>query len=394
MIVYSHFQRGIAIWALLLLLSGMAGMLVYPLVGREFSSQASLHKTMTALAKAEQALLAYAQQPLGTTPCELNCPRPGDLPCPDRNNDGIAETSCSNSARLGRLPWKTLGLGDLRDGSGERLWYAVSERYKNNPRLRPLNLDTQGSWSVMANSGPTWDANVGNGVVAVVIAPMQPLLRQDGWQQRRLQLDDGAKEYLDSDGTLDNANPTEYSDHGFVMSPPTTQFNDVVWPISASRMHQVMQKQVLSELKRAFTCTSRPCAPLPVPASISDTSCLGAQSLQAGQCMSAQTTTLGRLPVDGDLHGPLANQATLDGQAMHHWFQQNGWREQVFYLPRSSQVLLIVSGEMLAGQLRQTATQKSEYANFIEMSTVAALGLTGVTAWDAPSNDELEQIAR
>jgi hypothetical protein len=32
--------------------------------------------------------------------------------------------------RLGRLPWKTLGLPDLRDGHGERLWYAVSTKYK------------------------------------------------------------------------------------------------------------------------------------------------------------------------------------------------------------------------------------------------------------------------
>lgn len=393
MIAYGNSQRGIAILALLVLLSGIAGMLVYPLLGREVSSQASLHQTKAVLAKAEQALLAYAQQPLGTTPCELNCPRPGDLPCPDRNNDGIAETSCSNSARLGRLPWKTLGLGDLRDGSGERLWYAVSERYKNNPRLRPLNLDTQCSWSVMATNGPTWNASLGSGVVAVVIAPMQPLLRQDGWQQRRLQPGDGAKEYLDIEGSLDNANPTEYSNHGFAMAPASAQFNDVVWPISSSRMHQVMQKQVLSELKRAFTCTATPCAVLPAPASIADASCLGTQSLQAGQCLSAQST-LGRLPVDQDLHGPLANQAMLDGQATHHWFQQNGWREQVFYLPRSSQAVLVVLGEVLSGQLRQTVAQKSEYANFIEVSTVARLSLAGIGALDAPSNDQLEQLVR
>jgi hypothetical protein len=25
--------------------------------------------------------------------------------------------------RMGRLPWKTLRLPDLRDGHGERLWY-------------------------------------------------------------------------------------------------------------------------------------------------------------------------------------------------------------------------------------------------------------------------------
>ena len=32
----------------------------------------------------------------------------------------------------GRLPWKTLAIPDLRDGAGERLWYAVSVRFKRN----------------------------------------------------------------------------------------------------------------------------------------------------------------------------------------------------------------------------------------------------------------------
>ena len=62
---------------------------------------------------------------------------PGYLPCPDPDDDGWAESTCGSLARhlgqaerLGRLPWKTLGLPDLRDGRGERLWYAVSTRYK------------------------------------------------------------------------------------------------------------------------------------------------------------------------------------------------------------------------------------------------------------------------
>lgn len=173
-------QRGVAVWVVLLLLSGAGGWILYTASNTPSARYLMMQKTITSLALAQQALLAYAQQPLGVTQCESNCPRPGDLPCPDRNNDGIAETSCSNTTRLGRLPWKTLGIGDVRDGSGERLWYAVSERYKNNPRILPLNLDTSGTWSMLSAEGVLWDATQGDGLVAVLIAPMQPLVREDG----------------------------------------------------------------------------------------------------------------------------------------------------------------------------------------------------------------------
>ena len=85
-----------------------------------------------ALAQAREALLAYAAD----RPIDARV-GPGYLPCPDLDDDGWAEATCGSLSghigqeqRLGRLPWKTLGLPDLRDGYGERLWYAVSTRYK------------------------------------------------------------------------------------------------------------------------------------------------------------------------------------------------------------------------------------------------------------------------
>jgi len=47
------------------------------------------------------------------------------LPCPDTNNDGVAETTCGTGAPVsGRLPWITLGLGAV-DTWGHRLRYVV-----------------------------------------------------------------------------------------------------------------------------------------------------------------------------------------------------------------------------------------------------------------------------
>jgi type II secretory pathway pseudopilin PulG len=390
MLRLKQLQAGITAWVMLLLLSAMAGLLLQAAFQQQ-PRQAAMRKTMAALALAQQALLAYAYQPLLTTkPCGKNCPRPGDLPCPDRNNDGIAEGNCSTSARLGRLPWRTLGLGDIRDGSGERLWYAVSDRYKNNTRVWPLNTDTPGSWTVRTQNGMLWDATQGNGVVAVIIAPMQPLLRKDGWLQQRDALSsEEARHYLDLSGLGDNASPLEHAAQGFVQAPASVFFNDVVWPVTASLMHKRMQQQVLSELKRAFRCTNQVCAGLPLSAAIADRSCLGEQSLSAGQCLPA-TSGLGRLPVAADARWPLAMQQMLDGDAMHHWFQQNGWREQVFYQPGPQRATLVVAGEKLAPQMRITETDKSSFAAYLEASTLQKLHITDENALDIASNDSME----
>jgi hypothetical protein len=383
-------QKGIAVWAVLLLLSGLGGWMVYAGISTYPARQLSMQKTIMSLTLAQQALLAYAQQPLGLTQCESNCPRPGDLPCPDRNNDGIAETSCSHTARLGRLPWKTLGIGDIRDGSGERLWYAVSERYKNNPRILPLNLDTPGTWSVRTAAGLLWDATQGTGVVAVLIAPMQPLVREDGWlQQRQDDTSEVARHYLDIHD-LDNASPIERTSSGFVMAAANSSFNDVILPVTAGQMHQAMQKHVLSELKRCLRCTVRPCLTYPLPAAIEDAGCLGFQSLPAGQCLSS-TAQAGRLPLNADAHWPGATQHMLDGEARHHWFQQNGWREQVFYQPVQTQATLIVAGERLPGQMRESAAEKANLNAYLESSTLKILQIPGHSALALPSNDSLDR---
>lgn len=160
--------------------------------------------TADALAQAKEALIGYAAKVQISASSAANQPRPGDLPCPDTNNDGLQESSCGNAsgstgqaARLGRLPWKTLGLPDLRDASGERLWYAVSNNFKYNTRNTALlNSDTPGTITVRNSSGniihngcvayalpacPTpgaSDAAFGTGAVAVIIAPGGALTRQ------------------------------------------------------------------------------------------------------------------------------------------------------------------------------------------------------------------------
>jgi type II secretory pathway pseudopilin PulG len=125
-------QRGAALIIATLLLAGAIGVVLAMEWARAAGSAQRDRASDRALAAAREALLAYAADHAITT-----IVGPGYLPCPDLDNDGWAESTCGSmngdsgqSERLGRLPWKTLGLPDLRDGHGERLWYAVSSKYK------------------------------------------------------------------------------------------------------------------------------------------------------------------------------------------------------------------------------------------------------------------------
>jgi hypothetical protein len=150
--------------------------------------------TTRSLAAAREALIAHAaDRPIDSSV------GPGYLPCPDLDDDGWAESTCGSlngdsgqEQRLGRLPWKTLGLPDLRDGYNERLWYAVSTKYKGllNCAASRGCLDMSppsalGTISVRDPSGaPIHDGTLASatrddaGAVAVVLAPGPALDRQ------------------------------------------------------------------------------------------------------------------------------------------------------------------------------------------------------------------------
>ncbi len=130
--------------------------------------------TSKALAKAKEALLAYA----ATNPDSYPDEAPGYLPCPDKaggNPEGSEEPNCGsmNETVIGRLPWKRLGIEPLRDGYGECLWYVVSGTFKNNPETEIMNWDTLGQIEVYGPDGTTLLAGSQphNRAAAVIFAP-------------------------------------------------------------------------------------------------------------------------------------------------------------------------------------------------------------------------------
>lgn len=184
-------NSGFALVLVVLLALGAMGILLVTRFNTGAAQVARNQSTDDVLRIASEALIAYAAGrnfSSGTV-------KPGSLPCPDLNDDGAAESQCGNvdgtssqQNRLGRLPWKTLGIPDLRDASGERLWYAMSSQFKImfpaagllNPTTGLGTITLRNSAGTTIHDGTKFDAYLGDagGAVALVIAPGDVLIRQ------------------------------------------------------------------------------------------------------------------------------------------------------------------------------------------------------------------------
>lgn len=398
-------QRGAALMVMLIvLIIGAAMMFVASLNSSSLQIEHD-KKTAAALAQAKDGLIGYAVN------FNLNTGRPGDLPCPDITNTGVAGVSCGSAAgsnqalRLGHLPWKTLGLPDLRDGSGERLWYAVSNNFKKNIRTALLNSDTPGTITSRNTDGSVMnDGNTTNGAVAVIIAPGEVLKRSDqaAAQDRSSAGMNNPINYLDiatvGGITEDNANFIDGSStDGFIQgrikdSSGNVILNDHLLVITQDNIMQPIQKRVAAEVKLClneyaavpqnngrYPWTTDPTNAL----SYSDTS----------------LTYFGRVP-----DALFASTRTYSGNNMTDVWGANcniqygswwlNWKEMVFYgianaykpfnppstpttcpaclmvnppsATADKQFVVIVAGKILAAQIRTSNADKSTLSNYLE----------------------------
>lgn len=271
--------------------------------------------TETALAQAKAALIAWSAS---------NANFPGQLPCPEdltlvgTQNEGLAQISCTSiDPMIGRLPWRTLGLGDLRDGNGERLWYVLSPGF----RTAPINSDTSASLTI---------DGVSNAAVALVISPGTPLEGQNRSNNVPLPAD-----YLDS---------TNATGPNFV-SVRSALVNDYVIPVTIDQWSRPVEKRVTGEVIQALKTYFSANHYYPYPANFGDSSCLcvptsGSNFTCKSNSSTCNNTSLacsgsvcrGRIP---------ANLSPNDWDALSvlrgttgsspDWFQKNGWRELIYY---------------------------------------------------------------
>lgn len=213
-------QRG----ALLILLVIALGVLAVTLFVGMLSSSAIQNerdkKTAAALAEAKTALIGWSASRSST---------PGQLPCPEDLNliglptEGTAASSCTLPA-IGRLPWKTLKVGDIRDGYDEKLWYVIS----NGFRTQPIN-------SSISQAQLTIDG-VPNSAVAIIFSPGPPL----AGQVRTASSPPLIANYLDgSNNDLDNQ---------FVTQGPAGTFNDKLLAVTHHDLFSVVERRIANTI--------------------------------------------------------------------------------------------------------------------------------------------------
>lgn len=316
-------QRGVALLLFLFLLFGIGTATALSALNSSRGRMEQERQTHFALQQAKEAVIAFAA---------ANPTLPGRLPCPEDTsliggtNEGQAQ-NCSNSGiRAGRIAWRTLGLDNPQDATGEQLWYVLSPGFRGSTTV-PINSDSTGQ--ILVDAQPVR-------AIALIIAPGPPLPGQNRTTPTAASPPD-ITQYLD--GT--NAD----GDSSFTATPVAGTGNDKVLAIYPADLMAAVEKRVANEVRFALleyycgighvdsvgNCTT-PAPPsmhgyFPRPATFADPTCLGTAAIPTA-CPSAIAGNEGRLPAN-----PVSgwdNSSLLRGSPTT-WFQQNGWRELVYY---------------------------------------------------------------
>ena len=222
-------QGGAALLAFALLLIVGTAYLLLTEFNANYIQVKRQQETRESLLEARQALIGYAvlfPEIDALTPGD-EIDGPGYLPCPDITNDGTAGSSCalSTGTSIGRFPYKTLETREYRDGNGERLWYVVSDIFRNNPKRIPLNSETA--------RDDTGEMSV-NGIEHIAAVIFSPGVPQTG-QQRENDENDYTN-YLEAIFTDSNATIAPANSDDFIL-------------LTTDELMQAVEKRVLGEVK-------------------------------------------------------------------------------------------------------------------------------------------------
>lgn len=360
-------QRGLILPALLILLGlgGLGWLLARHDTAADQAARrlAAELRSTRALATARQALIGFA-----TTYREQGHPTAdyGYLPCPDLDGDGSAET-CGTQGRavIGRLPWLTLNLPDLRDGAGECLWYAVSGNVKNNPKPTALNWDSTGSFRLVDATGATvpLPGDPLGLAAAIIIAPGPPLTaqqRQPGPGRCGGDPDAARLEaYVEALGVPAATGTTDLR-----MAPPGG--NDRIAVITIADLYLPLKSRssyagyLQGVLQATADCLVQSGLPAPVASQI-----LG-------------PVRIGRLPALDGLSGPCRNDTLRD--PVGNWAGLMRYARCIDgndclsgHLPARCRGALLFGGERLASQTRIAPTDPAGPGAYLEAATLAAL---------------------
>jgi len=267
-------QRGFALILMAtVLILGVAWFTVGALGQVNLTTAAREQKTGAALEKAKRALLAYVAQ----TASDTSQVDPGRMPCPEAlshpgtSYEGMAADqttpfqsgalTCPSPVALGRLPWKTIGTDQIRDGYGELLWYAVGTGTwapVNNGSTLTINPGTAGTLTFTSET-------VSTTVVAVIVAPGPALFTAGlpaapctvvNQSNRTASVPYVTSNFLEcgnaSGSTFTNVGPTSQWGNDRIISITAAEVMDAISGAVADRM----QRQVVPALETWRSTTS------------------------------------------------------------------------------------------------------------------------------------------
>ncbi len=273
------------------------------------------------LMRAKQALIGY----VAAQAVKAGENNPGALPCPeaaayfdDTANEGKVASSCS-LPKVGRLPWRTLGLDKLTDVSGEPLWYVVSPGWGYTGTNTSINSDSKGQLTLDGIAGTDSDT-----IVALIIAPgpainVTAATGCTAWTQTRPTTGTPDwRNYLECD------NATSPPDAAFVSKGPSSSFNDQVLALTKGDIMPAIEaaianriaREIVPALKSVYASAAwatnlsaaNPMYPYPAPFANpgATASYQGSASCAANPCRGLFPVIFANQPVD-----PPANPPTL-----------------------------------------------------------------------------------
>ncbi len=300
--------------------------------------------TQLALSQAKDALITFSLGYFYKTSSSLQVL--GRLPFPDRNDDAPdyydGESDCFSGAvgsnlLIGKFPWRREGSPclefeintDVKDSSGERLWYAVSRNMiKNsvNTVFTPDTLNINTNWiTVYDQSGNT----LSDRVAFVLLAPGKAINGQTRTATSP------AIRYLDS---FDVPGVGVVNNHDtvldFVVADESDTFNDKLVYVTIDQLMPLIEKRVLSEFRTLLQNHQTNNGAYPWPALLGD---------QTNNCDNTRTSgfiSIDPVPIPDPL--PCPNNETLTIPGIQNYLHQ--WLPFIYYAVRSDCVATNTTG--------------------------------------------------
>lgn len=342
-------QTGLVFLLVVLVLLLIAGAALFVRAGGSGLSSAKLDRgqiTADALAAAKNALLAYTI----SRDDYSNSSRPGEFPCPttvppDNPTYGKANTSCSTIPKIGRLPWRTLGIPEPLDAYGEPLWYSLSGNFKPSTAVA-INSNSLGQLVVYQADEVT---PLVSQAVVVIFSAGPPIAGQSRSAAISLCSTTGtaiaqnvcASNYLETYSGKNNAT----NSGPYTLGKITADFNDQAALITTSDFIPKIEDRIASSLALTLKTYYQATGFYPYAAYYGDikkvASNKAASPLDQANC--ADGVFSGRLPqYIGELFGPAPPNlpCTTYSQgwpalgangALPVWFFKNSWNTTVFY---------------------------------------------------------------